>query len=83
VHTDDSIQVKYFEKKEATLSKAAFTFTFDAGCEYGGGVSCGGGTADAPSQTFLGFMLTTAETRELRARWFRAGRRICARRKNV
>ena len=38
------------------VSKAAFTFTFDAGCEYGGGVSCGGGTADAPSQTFLGFM---------------------------
>ena len=40
----------------ALSSKAAFTFTFDAGCEYGGGVSCGGGTADAPSQTFLGFM---------------------------
>jgi hypothetical protein len=56
VHTDDSIQVKYYDKPDAAVSKAAFTFTFDAGCEYGGGVSCSGGTADAPSQFFLGFM---------------------------
>jgi hypothetical protein len=56
VHTDDSIQVKYYDKRGAAVSKAAFTFTFDAGCEYGGGVSCGDGTGDAPSQTFLGFM---------------------------
>src|SRR5215510_9853603 len=56
VHTDDSIQLKYYENPEAAISKAAFTFTFDAGCEYGGGVSCGGGTPDLPSQTFLGFM---------------------------
>jgi hypothetical protein len=48
--------VKYYDKPENALSKAAFTFTFDAGCEYGGGVSCGGGSAAAPSQTFLGFM---------------------------
>lgn len=32
------------------------TFTFDAGCEYGGGVSCSSGSADAPSQYFVGFM---------------------------
>ena len=57
VHTDDSIQVKYYDKPEERVTKAAFTFTFDAGCEYGGGVSCGGGTADTPSQTFLGFMV--------------------------
>jgi hypothetical protein len=56
VHTDDSIQVKYYDNPAAALSKAAFTFTFDAGCEYGGGVSCSGGTADSPSQFFLGFM---------------------------
>jgi hypothetical protein len=57
VHTDDSIQVKYYDKPEATgITKAAFSFTFDAGCESGGGVSCSGGTADAPSQFFLGFM---------------------------
>jgi hypothetical protein len=56
IHTDDSIQVKYYDKPDAAVSKAAFTFTFDAGCEYGGGVSCSGGTADSPSQFFLGFM---------------------------
>jgi hypothetical protein len=56
IHTDDSIQVKYHDQPDATISKAAFTFTFDAGCEYGGGVSCGGGTPASPSQTFLGFM---------------------------
>jgi len=56
VHTDDSIQVKYYDRPEETLSKAAFTLTFDAGCEFGGGVSCSGGTPESPSQFFLGFM---------------------------
>jgi putative OmpL-like beta-barrel porin-2 len=55
-HSDDSIQVKYHDDPDATVSKAAFTFTFDIGCEFGGGVSCSGGTADAPSQYFLGVM---------------------------
>src|SRR4029077_2222345 len=53
-HTDDSIQVRYYDDPDAAVSQAAFTFTFDGGCEYGGGVSCHGGTADAPSQFFLG-----------------------------
>ena len=48
--------MKYLDAPDARVTKAAFTFTFDAGCEYGGGVSCGGGTAEEPSQTFLGFM---------------------------
>ena len=56
IHTDDSIQVKYLDRPQSNLSKAAFTFTVDAGCEYGGGVSCNGGTPDKPSQYFLGFM---------------------------
>ncbi|HMH44410.1 MAG TPA: outer membrane beta-barrel protein [Pyrinomonadaceae bacterium] len=55
VHTDDSIQYKYYDNKEKALDKAAFTFTFDAGCEYGGGVSCSG-KPGAPAQYFLGFM---------------------------
>src|SRR5258706_5131674 len=42
VHTDDSIQVKYFDNPGKMLDKAAFTVTIDAGCEYGGGVSCRG-----------------------------------------
>ena len=56
IHTDDSIQVKYLDKPDDPISKAAFTFTFDAGCESGGGVVCSGGTAAMPSQFFLGFM---------------------------
>jgi putative OmpL-like beta-barrel porin-2 len=56
IHTDDSIQVKYYDSPESFFSKAAFTFTFDAGCEYGGGVSCTGGSPASPSQYFLGFM---------------------------
>jgi hypothetical protein len=54
-HTDDSIQVKYLDNPNGVLSKAAFTFTFDFGCEWGGGVSCFGG--DSPAQYFLGFMV--------------------------
>jgi len=57
-HTDDSIQVKYFDNKNATgVDKGAFTVTIDAGCESGGGVTCRDGNAAAPSQNFLGFML--------------------------
>jgi hypothetical protein len=56
LHTDDSIMYKYRDTPEATLSKAAFSLTIDAGCEYGGGVSCTGGSPGSPSQYFLGFM---------------------------
>ena len=56
IHTDDSVQWKFYDQPDALVSKAAMTFTFDAGCEYGGGVSCGGGSVSAPSQTFIGFM---------------------------
>jgi hypothetical protein len=56
VHTDTSGQVKYYDRPQSFLSKAAFSLTIDAGCESGGGVSCVGGSAAAPSQFFLGFM---------------------------
>ena len=49
MHTDDSVMVKYFERKKGFVSKAAASFTVDAGCESGGGVSCN-------KQYFLGFM---------------------------
>jgi len=55
IHTDDSIQYKYYDDKERTLDKAALTFTVDLGCEYGGGVSCTGAPG-RPAQYFLGFM---------------------------
>jgi hypothetical protein len=37
VHTDNSIEVKYYDNPKAWLDKMAFTLTGDAGCEYGGG----------------------------------------------
>jgi hypothetical protein len=55
-HTDDSIQIKYYDKPEKFLSKAAFSLTGDMGCEHGGGVSCAGGSAKGPKQSFLGYM---------------------------
>lgn len=56
IHTDDSIEVKYYDNKYKTLDKMAFSFTADAGCEYGGGVSCHGDTKEGPKQSFLGWM---------------------------
>jgi hypothetical protein len=56
VHTDNSIQVKYYDVPAKGLDKGAFTFTFDLGCEFGGGVSCAGNSPGKPAQYFLGFM---------------------------
>jgi len=56
-HTDDSIQVKYYDHPENFLSKAAFSLTGDMGCEHGGGVSCAGNSAKGPKQSFLGYMV--------------------------
>lgn len=58
-HTDNSLLIKYFEAQatDAFITKAAFSLTADAGCENGGGVSCGNGSATSPSQYFLGAML--------------------------
>lgn len=56
-HSDDSIEVKYYENKENGISKAAFSLTGDIGCEHGGGVSCYGNSAKGPKQSFLGYMI--------------------------
>jgi hypothetical protein len=56
LHTDDSIEVRYYNNPQSTgVSKMAFSFTGDLGCEYGGGVTCHG--AGGPKQAFLGWML--------------------------
>lgn len=57
IHTDDSIEIKYFDKPGNRLDKMAFSFTGDMGCEFGGGVSCHGNTAGGPKQSFIGYML--------------------------
>jgi len=56
-HSDNSIQIKYYDKPENFLDKMAFSLTGDIGCEHGGGVSCAGNSAKGPKQSFLGYML--------------------------
>jgi hypothetical protein len=56
-HTDNSLLIKYFDAPGGFINKAAFSLTFDAGCENGGGVKCAGGNATTPSQYFVGAML--------------------------
>jgi len=58
IHTDDSVEVRYYNKpdEEKGISKMAFSFTGDLGCEYGAGVTCHGGKG-GPKQAFLGWML--------------------------
>jgi hypothetical protein len=60
IHTDDSIEIKYYDKPAKTLDKMAFSFTGDMGCEFGPsgttsagvylqGVGCHGNTKDPKS----------------------------------
>jgi hypothetical protein len=62
-HTDNSIEVKYYDHPERFLDKMAFSLTGDAGCESGGGVNCftnqknALGQVVSYKQSFLGFML--------------------------
>jgi hypothetical protein len=60
IHTDDSIEIKYFDKPGKALDKMAFSFTGDMGCEFGPtettssglyvqGVGCLGDKKDAKS----------------------------------
>ena len=55
LHTDNSVQYKYYDNPNNYLDRGAFSFTFDIGCEGGGGVTCSGG-AGGPAQNFIGFM---------------------------
>jgi hypothetical protein len=56
-HTDDSVEVKYYDKPGRFLDKAAFSVTLDAGCESGGGVHCTKSAPGIPAQYFLGYMV--------------------------
>ncbi len=61
IHTDNSIEVKYFDRPGQTLDKMAFSFTGDMGCEFGpstatlAGVSCHGDKKDALAQPSANF----------------------------
>ena len=41
VHTDNSVELKYYDNPKRFMDKMAFTVTGDLGCEYGGGVPNG------------------------------------------
>ena len=56
IHTDDSVEVRYYSNPESMgVSKMAFSLTGDAGCQYGGGISCTG--HGGAKSSFLGWML--------------------------
>ncbi len=71
IHTDDSVEIKYYDHPEKTMDKMAFSLTGDLGCEYGGNgtfvtaqgatnfnnVNCHHNTATSHKQTFAGWML--------------------------
>jgi hypothetical protein len=57
IHTDNSVEIKYFDKPEKTLDKMALSLTGDLGCEYGAGVSCYTDKKGGPKQSFVGYML--------------------------
>jgi len=44
IHTDDSIEIKYYDRPEKTLDKMAFSFTGDMGCEFGPSTTTSTGT---------------------------------------
>jgi hypothetical protein len=57
IHEDDSIEVKYYDAHGTGgngVSKMAFSYTVDIGCEYGGGVTCSNGQN---KENFFGMML--------------------------
>jgi hypothetical protein len=57
IHEDDSIEVKYYDARGgggAGVSKMAFSYTVDIGCQYGGGVTC---TNGPNKDNFFGMML--------------------------
>ena len=44
IHTDNSLEIKYYDKPGKTLDKMAFSFTGDLGCEFGPSTTTSTGT---------------------------------------
>lgn len=57
LHTDNSVEYKYYDHPSRTYDKGAFSITADLGCEHGGGVSCTSSSVLSPAQNFKGFMI--------------------------
>jgi len=70
IHTDNSVEVKYYDRPDRFLDKMAFSLTGDLGCEYGGkgtavgaqgqtvilNTNCFHDTLTSRKQTFAGWM---------------------------
>ena len=56
VHTDNSVQVRYYHSPSSLFSRAAFSFTGDFGFEQGAGVTAFG-NGKGPAQNFVSAML--------------------------
>jgi hypothetical protein len=57
VHTDNSVEVKYYDRRERLYDKGAFSITGDLGCESGDKVRCLNASGGSSAQNFKGFML--------------------------
>jgi hypothetical protein len=57
LHTDDSLEIKYYDKPGNFVDKAAFSFTGDLGCEYGAGTNCHNDRNGNYKQSFAGYMI--------------------------
>jgi hypothetical protein len=57
LHTDNSLEIKYYDKPSNFIDKAAFSITADAGCEYGAGVNCHNDKNGNFKQSFIGYMV--------------------------
>jgi hypothetical protein len=57
IHTDDSVMVRVYRKKDKPVSQVAASLTVDAGCEFGGSNDVANVAAtNCTNQYFLGFM---------------------------
>ena len=54
IHTDNSVEIKYYDKPGKTLDKMAFTFTGDLGCEFGPSITTGARQLPSPGQYIQG-----------------------------
>src|SRR5689334_20384706 len=57
VHTDNSLELKYFDRPGDGYDKGAFSITGDLGCESGDAVVCASASHGSPAQNFEGFMI--------------------------
>jgi hypothetical protein len=62
IHTDNSVELRYYNHPDEFLDRMAFSLTGDMGCEYGGTapgtiVSCHNNSHGHPKQDFAGWMV--------------------------